>query len=185
LVEYITIFEIPRTWTNYFIVLCVICSIIGLSLAAILFIYALKNWKNWQTEKTLRKEIVFLFFFFLVWGLVWSFGAYGVYNNIRLGNEIIEAYYSGKYEIIEGTVKVLHQQPKSGHDSGDLIRINQKEIEFSYFTSTPAYHQTLSQGGVLKDGVYVRLYLYKGNILRIDVSKTEENLNHGKGTGNN
>jgi hypothetical protein len=152
----------------------VICAIIGLSLAAVFIIYALKNWKILQTNKEIKKEIIFLLFFFLIWGLIWSFGTYAVYNNIRFGNEIIEAYYSDNYEIIEGTAEVLHQQPKSGHDSGDLIRINQKEIEFSYFRSTPAYNQTVSHGGVLKDGVYVRIYLYKGNILRIDVPKTKE-----------
>lgn len=172
MVEYITIFEISRKWTDYFIVLSVICAIIGLSLAAVLIIYVLKNWKNWQTDKKPRKEIIFLIFFILIWGLGWSFGSFVIYSNIRFGNELTGAYYSDNYEIIEGIVEVLHQQPKSGHDSGDLIRINHKEIEFSYFGSTPAYHQTISHGGVLENGVYVRLYLYKGNILRIDVSKT-------------
>ena len=175
MIEYITIFEIPSEWTDYFIVLSGLCAIVGLSLAAALFVYLFKNWKNWRKEKKLRKEIIFLFLFLLFWGSVWSFSTYAISDNIRFGKELIEAYYSDNYEIVEGIVEVLHQQPKSGHDSGDVVRINQRDIVFSYFRSTPAYRQTISHGGVLKDGVYAKIYLYKGDILRIDIPKTKEN----------
>ena len=177
MIEYITIFEIPSNWTDYFIVLSILCAVIGLSLAIVILIYILNNWKKWGKDKTLKKEAVFAFFFLFIWGIGWSFGTYAVAVNIRYGNEFIEAYYSDNYEIIEGVIEVLHQQPKSGNDSGDLIRINEKEIEFSYFSSTPAYHQTISNGGVLRDGVYAKIYLYKGKILRIDIPTTQENPN--------
>ena len=115
-----------------------------------------------------------------MWGSVWTAGSCAILDNIRFGHQLIDAYYSDNYEIVEGVIEVLHQQPKSGHDSGDLIRIDHVEIEFSYFSSSPAYTQTLSHGGVLADDVYAKIYFYKGHILRIDIPKTEGCINSDK-----
>ena len=171
--EYITIFKIPANWTDDFLLISIFCAAIGLNLALILMIITLCNWNRWKTDKQLKKEVIFLCFFAFIWGSGWSIGVYGSSCTNNIGKELIDAYYSGNYEILEGPVQVLHQEPKGGHDSGDLIRINQREIEFSYFTSTPAYNQTISHGGVLKEGVYTKIYLYKGKILRIDLRKSE------------
>ena len=168
--EYITIFEIPSKWTDDFFGLSILCAIVGLSLTITSIILTVKNSENWRTA------LYSLFFF--IWGLVWSLSAYSAYKNTQFGRKLIEAYHSGNYKIMEGIVQVLHQQPKEGHDSGDLVRINGREIEFSYFRSTPAYHQTISHGGILKEGAYAKVYLYKGKILRIDIPKIEPKENN-------
>jgi hypothetical protein len=35
----------------------------------------------------------------------------------------------------------------------------------------PAYRKTLADGGVLRSGVYARIYYHEGEILRVDITK--------------
>lgn len=84
---------------------------------------------------------------------------------------LIEAYKSENYQIAEGIVEVLHEQPSGGHDKGDIIVVNDVRFEIDYFTSTRAYNKTIAYEGVLKDGVYAKIY-YNGNkILRVDIQQ--------------
>ncbi len=80
---------------------------------------------------------------------------------------------SGQYEVAEGFVHVLYKQPVHGHDKGDLIEVGKKQFVINYFVHTQAYDKTIAHGGVLKDGVYARVYYYKGDILRIDLKKDD------------
>ena len=88
----------------------------------------------------------------------------------------LSAYHNGLCEVVEGEVVVLHQKESiEAHDIGDVIKIDDKEFIIDY-TSTfeknaCGYKQTIVRGGVLRQGVYVRVHYYDEKILQIDVRK--------------
>jgi hypothetical protein len=82
-------------------------------------------------------------------------------------NSLVRAYRERQYQVAEGQVQVLHEQPVTGHRKGDIITVNGKQFEVNYFYVTSAYRSTLAHGGVLNSGVYARLYYYNGEILRV------------------
>lgn len=89
-------------------------------------------------------------------------------------NTLAKLYKNKHYKVVEGVVNVIYEQPKSGHDKGDIIKINGKEFEINYFVMTHAYSQTIAHGGVLKEGVYAKVFYYDDKILRIDVKESQE-----------
>jgi len=86
-------------------------------------------------------------------------------------NNLVRAYGDGRYQVVEGQVQVLHEQPVTGHTKGDIITVNGKQFEVNYFYLTPAYRNTLAHGGVFASGVYARIYYHNGEILRIDIRR--------------
>ena len=86
-------------------------------------------------------------------------------------DRLVNAYQEKKYQIVEGPVQILHQQPKTGHSKGDIISVNGTQFEVNYFLATPAYCKTLAHGGVLSAGTDARIYYYNGEIIRIDIRK--------------
>ena len=111
----------------------------------------------------------FLYFFWApLWfgiSLLWLFSA------VHDGYQFTRALRSGQCAIVEGTVSVLHEQPRSGHAAGDRIRIADKEFVYSYFRENVGYHQTVSRGGALMNGVSARLYYVGGTILKVEIKK--------------
>lgn len=83
--------------------------------------------------------------------------------------EAKQIYNNEQYQIAEGIVHVVHMQPESGHDEGDIIEINGTQLEVNFFDSTFGYKNTIAHGGVLKEGIYARLYYHRGYILRVDI----------------
>lgn len=121
--------------------------------------------------------------FVTCWALFWLYlhNFPYVFGHI---NSLVGAYRHGQYQIVEGSVQVLHKQPATGHTKGDIITVNGKQFEVNYFYLTPAYRNTLAHGGVLNGGVYARIYYcnspwdlsrlpggFNGEILRIDIRK--------------
>ncbi|MCP4259574.1 MAG: hypothetical protein GY774_18995 [Planctomycetes bacterium] len=86
-------------------------------------------------------------------------------------NKLLSAYNQGKYKIAEGIVDVSHMQQYGGSGRGDIVRIGSEEFEIDYTSFTPGYSLTIAYGGVLKNGVYARVYHRKGIIMRIDIRK--------------
>lgn len=108
--------------------------------------------------------------FVIAWALFWLY----LHDFPRLFghiNDVVTAYRDGRYQVVEGRVQVLHEQPATGHTKGDIITVSGKQFEVNYFYLTPAYRNTLAHGGVLGGGVYARLYYYDGEILRVDIRK--------------
>lgn len=86
-------------------------------------------------------------------------------------HQYLTQYQAGEYSIIEGKVNVLRRQPQTGHAPGDSIKIGEIPFVIDYFISTPTYKTTISHGGVLKHGVYAKVFYSDGKILRIDLKK--------------
>ena len=100
-------------------------------------------------------------------------GLYMTTNDLKDGYKLKQLLNNGKCEIVQGHVKVLHKEKKSGHDikGGDHIIINNKHFHLSYFIKTLAYKNTIENGGVLKEGVYVRLHYVNGEILKVEIKE--------------
>ncbi|PYL63016.1 MAG: hypothetical protein DMF24_01900 [Verrucomicrobia bacterium] len=161
--DFVTVFEIARGSNGVFAgevfrLLVGVAALIG-GVTALIF-----NWKNNEPKSWFGPVFV------TGWGLLWlhlhNFPY--VFDHI---NSLVRAYRGGQYQIVEGQVQVLHEQPATGHTKGDIITVNGKQFEVNYFYLTPAYRKTLAHGGVLQSGAYARLYYYNGEILRVDVRK--------------
>src|SRR6266446_6320721 len=84
-------------------------------------------------------------------------------------DHLTEARKAGRFEVSEGIVAVLHEQPAHGHSSGDRIVVDGRQFEVNYFHATPAYRQTIAHGGALQAGRYVRLSHVDGEIVRVEI----------------
>lgn len=126
-----------------------------------------KNFIESIKEKSFTIIIVVLFSSF--WLLNWY------PSHIKSNNKFEEKFqqykklYENKnYQVIEGIVEVLYEQPASGHAPGDKIKINDEIFEFSYFIANALYyHNTIAHNGVLIHGRNVRLHHIDNKIIEI------------------
>lgn len=109
--------------------------------------------------------------FLIIWGVLWLSFSSSIMPMFQQADVLYDDYLNHRYDTIEGTVEVLRTQPEAGHAPGDLIQIGKVQFDVDYFVSTPAYHQTISRGGVLSDGVQARLCYKDGQILKVEVQK--------------
>jgi hypothetical protein len=110
--------------------------------------------------------------FMMFWGGIASITAPLILLVITINH--ISTYMSFKFsefEVVNGKVDVLRTQPKGGHAPGDLIKIGSKKFEIDYYVNSPCYHQTISNGGALKAGKLVTLYVAEKCILKVEVDK--------------
>jgi hypothetical protein len=161
--EFVTVFEIARGSNGVFADTCFrlvvgVGALIG-GVTALVF-----KWKN----DGLKSSIAAVFA--IVWSLFWLYlhSFPHVFGDI---NRLVTAYRQRQYQVVEGQVQVLHEQPGTGHTKGDIIMVNGKEFEVNYFYITPAYRNTIAHGGALRPSVYARLYYHNGEILRVDIRK--------------
>lgn len=161
--DFVTVFQIARGSNGVFTgevfrLLIGIAALIGGVTALML------QWRNNGAKSWFGPVFV------IAWGLLWLYlhNFPYVFGHI---NGLVRAYRDGQYQVVEGQVQVLHEQPAKGHTRGDIITVNGKQFEVNYFYATPAYRNTLAHGGALGGGVYARLYYYNGEILRVDIRK--------------
>jgi hypothetical protein len=161
--DFVTVFEIARDSNGVFAgevfrLLVGMAAVIGGVTALI------RKWRNDGTKNWLGPVFV------TAWGLLWLYlhNFPYVFGHI---NSLVGAYRHGQYQVVEGQVQVLREQPATGHTKGDVITVNGKQFEVNYFYLTPAYRNTLAHEGVLQFGTYARLYYYNGEILRVDIRK--------------
>ena len=161
--DFVTVFEISRGSNGVFAgevfrLLIGVAALIGGVTALV------RNWKNKSVKSWVGPMFV------AAWALFWLYlhNFPYVFGHI---NDLVKAYRYGQYEVVEGPVQLLHEQPATGHTKGDIITVNGKQFEVNYFYLTPAYRNTVAHGGVLASGVYARIYYHNGEILRVDVGK--------------
>lgn len=109
--------------------------------------------------------------FWWPWCAVWAcFAVILAGVSLSSGWADTRALRDGACDVVEGAVVVLHRQPATGHDAGDLVRVGNNEFRVNYFHATAAYNRTLAHGGALSDGVRVRLHHLDGRILKVEVA---------------
>jgi len=97
-------------------------------------------------------------------GLWWPFGHMDILNYAILNK-------AKDSQVVEGVVHVSHRQPYSGHTTGDKITIDGEPFVVDFFSAAPGYNETLSHGGVLREGAYVRVHHCDGAIIKIEIKK--------------
>ena len=161
---FVTVFEISKGST-YLPLLILGIGIIVFLFGFLLFILRYFYKHRFKISYFTSYIIVFIGAFFLI------ATTSDLLADYRFRISLYEVYLNEQYEIVEGTVKVLRTQPKAGHAPGDLIEINENLFEIDACVFSPAYDKTISHGGVLNNGVYARIYHFKGKILRVDIVK--------------
>lgn len=164
--EYVTVFNFVdnRSWHLWLAIgLLIFCVIISLT-AILLLVYYARSKKMTQGKRMTKWVIICGLLLFYVFLPLRTF--------VKVASEYLkfyDVYKNGEYEILEGVVNVIQYQPVHGHGNDELIEISGKKLYFDYFKWTFAYDITISHGGCLKNGVRARLFVYQGNILRVDI----------------
>ena len=160
--EFVTVFEITRNSNGVFA-----GTVFRLLIGVAALIGALRVLVRNRRRKSSRRDYIGPIFI-LVWSLWWIYlhNFPVVFGHI---DKLANAYQQKQYQIVEGPVQVLYQQPATGHTKGDVIKVNGQEFEVNYFYVTPAYHNTIAHKGALNAGAYARIYYYNGEILRVDI----------------
>ena len=162
--EFVTVFEITRNSNGVFT-----GAAFRLLIGVVALIGALGSLvRNRQRESSRRDYIGPILI--LIWSLFWIY-LHNFPHQFGHINRLVNAYQEKKYQIIEGPVQILHQQPKTGHSRGDIVEVNGRQFEVNYFLATPAYNKTLAHSGALAAGTYSRIYYFDGEILRIDIRR--------------
>ena len=163
--DFVTVFEISRQsnglWSD---------TVFRLVIGIVSLISGVAGFVNWWRKRS-DPALGWLFPLLAVaWSVAWLYihNFPVVFAHI---NSLVDAYEKKQYQVVEGEVHVLHQQGVTGHGRGDIIVVNGVRFEVNYFLATPAYHDTIAHGGVLKGGVYARVYHSSGAILRVDIRK--------------
>ncbi len=118
----------------------------------------------------LPRKATFSAYFATLFGLIWTTLHWNVMSAEKLETDRLAAMLSSQqHETVQGVVKVLHQQPVSGHSQGDIVEIAGKKIEINFYTITPGYRNTIANGGVLADGVEARVRYVNDVILSVEI----------------
>ena len=127
--DFVTVFEIARGSNGVFPDACfrLLVGIAALTGGVTALVF---KWKN----NGLKSWIPAVFA--IVWSLFWLYlhNFPHIFGHI---NNLVRAYQKGQYQVVEGQVQVLHQQPVTGHTKGDIITVNGKQFEVNYFTPRP------------------------------------------------
>jgi len=165
MMDFVTVFEINR-WSNglladeLFRLFIGVAALIG-GIAGMI--------RLWRKAEARRRNLIPVFFL-AAWAIAWLVMHDFPHMFGRI-DRLSEGYEKGRYEVSEGIVTVLHEQPAHGHSSGDRIVVGGKPFEVNYFYATPAYRQTIAHGGALKAGTYARLSHVDGEIVRVEIRK--------------
>ena len=155
--EYIVVFE-AKEYTTWFSWLYVIAIALGL----FTFFWLIKP--LWQMVRQdgwgiFRKEKVLIIL--LLFAIVLSYAtitiAYESVNGVISGHSLYKRYQNGECDYVEGYITDFHPMPKMGHDT-ESFKVN--GVAFAYGDENSDYYYSTCQkdGGVLEDGLYVRLW---------------------------
>src|SRR4051812_15759989 len=159
--DFVTVFEINR-WSNGLLA----DELFRLAIGLVALVSGIGGAVHLVRKRSFKELLAPIFL--TAWGVFWL----TLHDFPRMYGQIAnlaDAYESGRYEVVEGDVTVLREQPAHGHTSGDRIVVGGKPFEVDYYLATPAYHDTIAHGGVLKAGVHARISHVDGNIVRVEV----------------
>jgi hypothetical protein len=163
--EFVTVFEITRNSNGVFghEVFRLLIGVAAFFGSLVLII------RNRRHEKSRRDYIGPVFV--LIWSVIWI-SMHLLPNVFNRANRLLNAYRNKQYQIVEGPVEVIWQQPYHGHSQGDHIRLGGQDFVIDYFYYTSAYNKTIAHKGALTAETYARIYYCCNNeILRVDVRK--------------
>jgi hypothetical protein len=156
---YKTVFEItkePFQW--WFPAYGLIFIVIGTVL-----IFVGKKWPSFPMTKRAKWLGYFFVPFASLWTVVAFLSTYTIYR------AAIDSYLSNNTEIIEGVVENFQPMPYTGHRD-ECFTVRDTRFCYSDYRGTPAFNQTASHGGPIRESLPVRITHHNGQILRLDIS---------------
>jgi hypothetical protein len=95
----------------------------------------------------------------------------GILVSIGLGRyRLSSALRNGQCEVAEGVVTDFQPMPVEGHTDESFV-VGGNRFEYSDYDLRPGFHQSLSHGGPIHPGLYVRVFHVRGEIARIEAAK--------------
>ena len=102
----------------------------------------------------------------IVFGIIWMCMSWGWIESglenqaysTQVYQEYQDIFQNHQYQVVEGPVKVLHVFPLGGHDTGDIIVVDNVEFEIRPYSNAFFYDKTIVYGGILTNGRYARIY---------------------------
>ena len=139
---YKTIYEAQRSYGSIspiFIIVTVV--------SIVLIVLMIKDWKNQKIISKIGMIVVTFTLSIIFISTVYSF----------LSSQVLvyDKYAKGNYLVAEGTIENYTQ--KADHPPADFFDVNNIDFEVPGFTNW-GYSLRQRDGGVLKDGVQVRIY---------------------------
>ena len=113
----------------------------------------------------------------MLFGILFAFfaaliSAFVIPSQIAEYRQTKRIFTNKNYQIVEGKVNNFHPMPSGGHDT-ERFTVDSVQFEYSDYDLTDyGYNNAASKGGVIKEGLYVRIgYFNNGNrtvILRLE-----------------
>ena len=110
-------------------------------------------------------------------GIAWLVALPGVFWMIATGVNLLggravlkDALSSNRCEIVEGRITALDPMPFEGHKDERII-VGDKRFYYSDYGMTPGFHLTVSHGGPLRVGQYVRIHCLGNDIARLEIAR--------------
>lgn len=116
--------------------------------------------KQWRGMQRWAGYIMFAFATF--WTLIAFAATYPDYH------EALQAYRTGQYSTVEGTVENFRPMPYSGHQL-ECFTVRDQEFCYSDYVVTAGFNNTASHGGPIRAGLPVRIAYRGQEILRIEI----------------
>jgi len=167
---YETVFEItqkPFDWRPAFGLIFVVIGVL-----LIIFGPRLDRGKNGKhfglTFAISPKLLGWFFVIFASFCMLVAFGA--TYASNR---ELVQAYRTGKYSVVEGIVEDFHPMPY-GRGQNECFRVEKQKFCYSDYVASPTFNQSASHGGPIRTGLPVRIAYYEdenfqARILRLEI----------------
>ena len=84
--------------------------------------------------------------------------------------EFVNAYRTGRCDVVEGVVENFKPMPPSYHGL-ESFTIGGKRFEYSDFRNTPGFHHSRLAGGPICAGLVVRIYYLGSDIARLEIAE--------------
>lgn len=83
-------------------------------------------------------------------------------------DDLHRAYLDGRCEVVEGVAHVTQFWAADAHNEADFVKVGDHSFTIGSKYHGIAYSRTVANGGVLREGAGVRVWLYEGHVVRID-----------------
>ena len=104
---------------------------------------------------------------FLGFALLWTLSTFSfTYFDYR---QLRSAFEEGRCQIVEGRIQNFSPGKDNRGETDETFDVSGVHFSYSAYSASPGFNQTVAKGGPLKEGVQVRIFVYKQNIARLEI----------------